>query len=350
MTATTARTAVPRADATPGPPRTMQAVVRERYGSADALELRQVAVPTPGPGEVLLRVHAAGLDRGAWHVMTGRPYLMRLVFGLRAPKNVTFGSEMAGVVEAVGAQVTGMRAGERVFGTCLGTSNGSFAQYALARADRLAPMPGGVTFEQAAAVPVSAQTALQALRDHGRVQPGQRVLIIGASGGVGTFAVQLARAFGASVTGVCSAAKVDLVRSLGAADVIDYARTDLARLGKTYDLVLDIGGNRPLAQLRRLLTRTGTLVLVGGEAGDAWTGGLGRQLKALVVSRLVPQRLVFFLTRENSADLRTLTGMVEDGALFPVVDQTCRLAGVADAMRDLEAGRVRGKVAVTVGA
>ncbi|WP_309573163.1 NAD(P)-dependent alcohol dehydrogenase [Deinococcus sp.] len=327
--------------------RIIQAVVRDRYGSADGLVLRHLDVPSVQADQVLVRVHAAGLDRGAWHVMTGRPYLMRLVFGLRAPKNVTLGLDVAGVVEAVGPQVTDLRPGDRVFGTCSGTPQGSFAEYAVARADRLARMPAHTPFQQAAVVPVSAQTALQALRNHGRVQPGQRVLIIGASGGVGTFAVQLAKTFGAVVTGVCSTAKVNLVRSLGADDVIDYTATDLAHTGERYDL-LDIGGNRPLSQLRRLLTAKGTLVLVGGEAGDPWTGGMGRQLTALLISRLVSQRLVAFITRENSADLQTLAGMIEARTLTPVIDRVCGLTGVADAMRDLEAGRVRGKVAVLV--
>lgn len=347
MTTTTARSADPSVHGL-AESRTMQAVVRERYGSADGLQLRQIGMPTLRADQVLVRVHAAGLDRGAWHLMTGRPYLMRLVFGLRAPRNVTLGSDVAGVVEAVGAQVTGFRPGERVFGTCFGTSSGSFAEYALARWDRLAHLPSSIPFEQAAVVPVSAQTALQALRDHGRLQSGQRVLIIGASGGVGTFAVQLARAFGACVTGVCSAAKVDLVRSLGADDVIDYTTTDLAQTGGNFDLILDIGGNRPLAQLRRRLTKTGTLVLVGAETGDGWNSGLGRQLRAMLISRVVPQRLVPFITRENSADLSTLAGMVEAGTLTPVIDRRYPLSGVADAMRDLEAGRVGGKVAITV--
>ncbi|MFB9990435.1 NAD(P)-dependent alcohol dehydrogenase [Deinococcus oregonensis] len=329
--------------------RTMQAVVRDRYGSADLLQLRQVEIPTIGENQILVRVHAAGLDRGAWHVMTGRPYLMRLAgFGLRAPKHLTLGSDVAGVIVAVGPQVTDLRPGGLVFGTCFGTHHGSFAEYAVARVNKLARMPAHTSFEQAAVVPGSAQTALQALRDHGRVQAGQRVLIIGASGGVGTFAVQLAKAFGAVVTGVCSTAKVNLVRSLGADEVIDYSETELAQVDARYDLVLDIGGNRPLSQLRRLLTAHGTLVLVGGEAGDPWTGGLARQLGALLISRFLPQRLVSFITKENSADLTTLAGMMDAGLLTPQIDRSTPLTGVADAMRDLEAGRISGKVAVTV--
>ncbi|UQN09470.1 NAD(P)-dependent alcohol dehydrogenase [Deinococcus sp. QL22] len=344
MMSKTARIAPPFADR-----RTMQAVVRDRYGSADLLQLRQVELPTITGDQVLLRVHAAGLDRGAWHIMTGRPYLMRLAgFGLRAPKNRTLGSDVAGVVVAVGPQVTDFRPGDRVFGTCFGTSHGSFAEYAVARTNKLARMPADTSFEQAAVVPGSAQTALQALRDHGRVQAGQRVLIIGASGGVGSFAVQLAKAFGAVVTGVCSTAKVNLVQSLGADHVIDYSSTDLAQMTERYDLVLDIGGNRSLSRLRRLLTAHGTLVLVGGEAGDRWTGGLGRQVGAMLISRFVPQRLVSFITKENSADLETLARMIEAGTLIPQLDRITPLAGVADAMHDLEAGRVSGKVAVSV--
>lgn len=329
--------------------RTMQAVIRDHYGSTDGLQLRQVDLPTVTGNQVLIRVRAAGLDRGAWHIMTGRPYLMRLAgFGLRRPKNLTLGSDVAGMVEAVGPQVMEFQPGDSVFGTCFGTGNGSFAEYAVARADRLAQMPVNASFEQAAVVPVSALTALQALRDHGRVQLGQRVLIIGASGGVGSFAVQIAKAFGAEVTGVCSTSKVDFVRSLGADEVIDYSATDLADMGERYDLVIDIGGNRPLAQLRQRLRSNGTLVLVGGEAGNPWTGGIGRQLSAPLISRFVSQRLVAFITRENSSDLKILAEMIETGTLTPMIDQVCRLTGVAGAMRDLEAGLVRGKVAVAV--
>jgi NADPH:quinone reductase-like Zn-dependent oxidoreductase len=329
--------------------RTMKAIAREHYGSADVLRLTDLEIPKISDDQVLVRVCAAGLDRGAWHIMTGRPYLMRLAgFGLRKPKNVTLGSEVAGVIEAVGQQVTGLQAGDKVYGTCFGTDNGSFAEYAVARANKLAQMPANTSFEQAAAVPVSAMTALQALRDHGRVQAGQRVLIIGASGGVGTFAVQIARAFGATVTGVCSTAKMNLVRSLGADEVIDYTSTDITDTNERYDLVLDIGGNRPVSQLRHLLADHGTLVFVGGEAGDQWTGGMGRQLIALLISRFTHQHLVTFICNENSADLETLAGLIEAGKLAPVIDRTCPLAGVPEAMRDLEAGRVRGKVVVAI--
>jgi NADPH:quinone reductase-like Zn-dependent oxidoreductase len=321
----------------------MRAVVRHRYGSADVLELSDVDVPRAGDDEVLVRVHAAGIDRGAWHIMAGLPYLIRVAgFGVRRPKSAGLGSELAGVVEAVGANVTGLRAGDAVFGTC----RASFAEYAAARADKLAPMPVNLSFEQAAAVPVSAVTALQALRDRGRVEPGQRVLVVGASGGVGTYAVQIAKALGATVTGVCSTAKVDLVRSIGADHVIDYTHADIGDGDARYDLVLDIGGNRPLSALRRVLTRDGTLVIVGGEGGGRWTGGLHRQLGAMLLSPFVRQRLGTFVAKENSADLDALRALIESGAVTPVIDRVVALRDVPDAMRDLAAGRVRGKIVV----
>jgi NADPH:quinone reductase-like Zn-dependent oxidoreductase len=321
----------------------MKAIIRERYGSPDVLRLGEVEVPEVGDEELLVRVRAAGLERGAWHVMAGLPYLLRGAgYGLRRPKIAGLGSELAGVVEAVGGNVTGLAAGEAVFGTC----SASFAEYASTEPDRLARMPANLSFEQAAAVPVSAVTALQALRDHGRVKPGQRVLVIGASGGVGTFAVQIAKAFGAHVTGVSSTPKVDLVRSLGADHVIDYTRADITGDGKRYDVVLDIGGNRPLSRLRRVLTRDGTLVIVGGEAGGRWTGGIHRQLGAMVLSRFVRQRLGTFIAKPNRADLDELRVLIEAGSVTPVVDRVITLDLVPDAIRDLTAGRVRGKVII----
>lgn len=323
--------------------RTMKAVVRETYGSAEVLQLKEIEIPQAGNGEVLIRVQAAGLDRGAWHVMMGKPYLMRLAgFGLRRPNNIKLGSEVAGVVEAVGQNVTGFKPGDRVFGT----SSGSFAEYALAPASKLAHMPIKASFEQAAAVPISAQTALQALLNHGHLQAGQQVLIIGASGGVGSFAVQIAKALGAKVTGVCSTAKLDLVRSLGADAVIDYTQTDLAQLEQRFDLILDIGGSRPIAPLRRMLSEQGRLVVVGGEGGDNLTGGIGRQMGAMLGSSFSRQKVVMFICNENSQDLSTLAGLMEAGKLNSAIDRVCALGGVADAMRDLEAGRVRGKVVV----
>ena len=322
----------------------MKAIARDRYGAADVLELRDVAVPRIGDDEVLVRVRAAGLDRGAWHIMAGLPYLIRVAgYGLRRPKAAVLGSEVAGVVEAVGAEVSGLRPGEAVFGTC----RGSFAEYAVARPDRLARMPANVSFEQAAAAPVSAVTALQAVRDRGRVQAGQRVLVVGASGGVGTFAVQIAKARGAHVTGVCSTPKVDLVRAIGADHVIDYTHAEITDDNERYEVVLDIGGNRPLSQLRRVLTRDGTLVIVGGEGGGRWIGGIDRQLRAMALSPFVRQRLGTFITKESSADLDAIRALIETGAVTPVVDRVVGLHQVPDAIRDLAAGRARGKIVLT---
>jgi NADPH:quinone reductase-like Zn-dependent oxidoreductase len=322
----------------------MKAIVRGAYGSADVLAVKDIEVPELADNEVLVRVRAAGVDRGAWHIMTGLPYLGRLAFGIRRPKAATLGSELAGVVEAVGAEASGVQPGEEVFGI----GNGSFAQYAAARPGKLARKPANLTFEQAAAVPVSGLAALQAVRDKGGVRAGQHVLIIGASGGVGTFAVQIAKAFGAKVTGVCSTAKVEVVRSIGADHVIDYTHRDITDDADRYDVVLDIGGNRPLSQLRRALTHDGTLVIVGGEGGGRWFGGIDRQLRAMALSPFVPQRLGTFITSENSKDLDTLRDLIEAGAVTPVIDRVCSLAEVPDAIRDLDAGRVRGKRVIAV--
>jgi NADPH:quinone reductase-like Zn-dependent oxidoreductase len=258
----------------------MQAVVQEAYGSVDVLRLARIARPEVADDEVLLKVQAAGLDRGTWHVMTGLPYLGRLAFGLRRPRNPVLGLDVAGTVVGVGSAVTRFSAGDQVFGFC----KGSFAEYAVAPENKLARKPVNITFEQAAVVPVSAATALQGLCDAGRIEAGQLVLVIGASGGVGSYAVQLAKAFGAQVTGVCSTSKADLVRSLGADHVVDYTCEDFAEATHHYDLILDIGGNPPVARLRRALTPRGTAVIVGGERGGSWTGGIHRQLGALAMS------------------------------------------------------------------
>lgn len=324
--------------------RTMQAIVQEGYGCADVLRVARIARPVIADHEVLLRVHAAGLDRGAWHFMTGRPYLMRLAVGLRTPKHPVLGREVAGTVVAVGSAVTRFAVGDEVFGI----GQGAFAEYSAAREDKLARKPANITFEQAAVIAVSAITALQALTDVGHVQPGQRVLVIGASGGVGSYAVQLAKALGAEVTGVCSTAKLDLVRSLGADHVIDYTRDDFADGTNCYDLILDIGGNPSPTRLRRALTPRGTAVIIGGEEGGSLTGGMDRQLRALTVSLFVGQRLTGLLCKENAADLERLTKLIETGALTPSIDRTYPLAEVADAMRHLAAGQARGKVAITV--
>ncbi|KOU98950.1 NADPH:quinone reductase [Streptomyces sp. XY511] len=321
----------------------MKAIVQDRYGPADVLRLDEVDRPVPGRGEVLVRVHAAAVDQGVWHLVTGLPYALRPVFGLRAPRVRTPGMDLAGRVEAVGPDVTRVRPGDEVFGSC----QGSFAEYACAKEDALAPKPAGLGFEEAATVPVSGVTALKALRDVGRVRAGQRVLVLGASGGVGTYAVQLAKAFGAHVTGVCSTAKTDLVRSIGADEVVDYKQEDPVDGSRRYDLVLDIAGNRPLSRLRRALTPRGTLVIVGGEGGGRWLGGNERQLGALLLSPFVGQRLRSLAVMEqHHSDLRALTELIEDGSVTPVVDRSYPLAEVPDAIRHLRGGQVRGKIAI----
>ena len=323
----------------------MKAVQQQRYGGPETWQLRDVPVPEPQPGEVLVRVRAAGLDRGTWHLMTGRPLVMRLALGLRGPRVPTPGRDLAGVVEAVGEGVTRFAVGDEVYGT---TVRGSFAELVRAKVDRLAHKPESLSFEEAAAVPVSAQTALQALRDQGRVRAGQKVLVIGASGGVGSYAVQLAKAFGAEVTAVASTTKLDLVRSLGADHVVDYTQDDLTRHGQRYDLVLDIAGNRPVRVLRRLLTDDGTLVFVGGEDGGRLTGGLHRSFGGALLSLFVKHRLVTFVASENAADLETLRDLLGEDGPRPAVDRTFPLADAAKAMAHLEAGHARGKVVLTV--
>jgi NADPH:quinone reductase-like Zn-dependent oxidoreductase len=323
----------------------MKAIVQDTYGSTDVLELRDIDKPEIADGEVLVRVHAAGVDRGVWHLMTGLAYPIRLAgYGLRAPKTPVPGTDMAGVVEAVGNDVTRFQPGDEVFGI----GKGAFAEYARAPEDKLAPKPANLTFEQAAVVAISGLTALQGLRDKGRVEPGQRVLIIGASGGVGTYAVQLAKAFGAEVTAVCSTTKVDMVRSLGADHVVDYTREDFAEGEQRYDLILDIGGNPSLSRLRRALAPKGTLVIVGGELGGRWLGGLDRQLRALVLSRFVGQKLTSLLSKENHRDLLVLKELIEAGKVTPVIDRTYPLSEVPQAIRYLEEGHARGKVVITI--
>ncbi len=324
---------------------TMQAIVQDGYGSVDRLVHAQVARPEIADGEVLVRVHAAGLDRGTWHMMAGKPYLLRVLgFGIRRPKNRVPGLDVAGTVAAVGSAVTRFAIGDEVFGM----SRGSFAEYAAAREDKLARKPANLSFEQAAVVPISAGTALQGLTDVGRVKAGDKVLVLGASGGVGSYAVQLAKAFGAEVTGVAGTAKLDLVRSLGADHVLDYTRDDYADGSHHYDLVLDIAGNPGLSRLRRALTPTGTVVLVGGEDGGNLTGGMNRSLRALALSALVRQRLAWFVAQERASDLERLTELIEAGQVTPSIDRTYPLDQVPDAMRHLVSGQVRGKVAITI--
>jgi NADPH:quinone reductase-like Zn-dependent oxidoreductase len=326
---------------------TMTAVVQDRYGPdpEDVLRVAQLARPAITDAEVLVRVRAASVDRGTWHIMAGLPYPIRLAgFGLRRPKYANPGRNLAGTVEGVGAHVTGLAVGDEVFGTATST----FAEYAAARPATLAPKPANLTFEQAAAVPVSGSTALQAVRDHARVQPGDTVLVIGASGGVGSFAVQLAKAAGAEVTGVCSTAKVELVRSLGADHVIDHTREDFASGGPRFDVVLDTGGNAPLRRLRRALTPRGRLVIIGGETDGRLLGGSDRGIRASVLSLFGDQRMGTFVASENAADLIALTEFVECGQLTPAIDRTYPLDDVVAAVRHLLDGRARGKLVVSV--
>jgi NADPH:quinone reductase-like Zn-dependent oxidoreductase len=321
----------------------MEAIVQDRYGSADRMRLSQIERPILAADEVLVQVRAAGLDRGTCHLMRGEPYLIRILgFGFRGPKNRVPGLDVAGTVAAAGADVGRFQVGDEVFGI----ARGSFADYAAAREDKLVRKPARLTFEQAAVVAVSGLAAIKGLHV-GRIAAGQKVLIIGASGGVGTYAVQLAKAFGATVTGVASTAKADLVRSIGADEVIDYTREDFADGRQHYDLILDIGGNSRLSRLRRALTPKGTLVIAGGEG--KWTG-VGRQLCALALSPVVPQRLTMYVssTNKRQADLQALRQHIEAGHLKPIVGKTYPLPEVPEAIRHLEGGRAHGKIAITV--
>ncbi len=322
---------------------TMRAVVQDRYGSSEVLRLADVARPTIGDREVLVRVHAAGLDRGTEHVMTGKPYAVRLAMGVRRPRNPVPGRDVAGTVVEVGSSVTRFAVGDEVYGI----APGSFAEYASAREDKLARKPANLSFEQAAVVPVSATTALRALTDAGRVQPGQSVLVLGASGGVGSYAVQLAKAFGAEVTGVASTAKLDMVTSLGADHVIDYTRQDFADGSRRYDLVLDIGGTPSLTRLRRALAPRGTVVFVGGEQAGKLLG-MGRQIRGALLSVFLRQRLVLLAAKERGSDVERLTELVEAGKVTPSLESSYPLEQAPAAVRRLEAGEVRGKLAITV--
>jgi NADPH:quinone reductase-like Zn-dependent oxidoreductase len=322
---------------------TMRAVVQDGYGSVGVLRLARIPRPEPGASEVLLQVHAAGLDRGQWHLMTGLPYLVRPVAGLRGPRNPVMGLDVAGTVVAAGPAVTRFSVGDEVFGF----GRGTFAEYAVAREDKLAPKPVNASLTQAAVVPVSAVTALLALTDVGHVKKGQKVLITGASGGVGSYAVQLAVAFGAEVTGVCSTTKTDLVRSLGAAHVIDHSQDDFADGARRYDLIIDIAGNPAISRLRRALNPTGTAVITGGEHGGNWTG-MGRQFRALALSPFLRQRLTMLTPRQRSADLERLTVLIEAGQVTPSIGATYPLDQVPEAMRYLESGAARGKIAIVI--
>ena len=322
---------------------TMRAITQSRYGSSEVLQLTQVPRPTVRDDEVLVRVHAAGLDRGTEHLMTGKPYAVRLATGIRRPRNPVLGRDVAGTVEQVGAKVTDFRQGDKVYGV----ARGSFAEYAVTTADRLAQMPDNLSFAQAAVIPISAGAALQALTDAGNVEAGQSVLVTGASGGVGSYAVQLAVSMGAVVTGVSSGAKTAHVVALGAHHVLDYTRDDWADGTRRYDLILDIAGNPPVRKLRQALRPRGTTVFVGGEGNGAVTG-MTRQVGGAALSPLLNQRLVILMARERGADYERLRHLVEAGDLTPALDHTYPLERAADAVRRLEDGMIRGKVALTI--
>lgn len=324
-------------------PRTMTAVVQRGYGGTDVLSVDRIDVPEPGEGQVLLRVAAAGVDRGVWHIMAGLPYIVRPMFGMSTPRQPIPGLDVAGTVVALGPGTTDLAIGDAVFGT----ADGSFAEYAVADASALARIPAGVDMIAAAALPVSGLAALEAVRDHAAVQAGQSVLVLGASGGVGGYAVQIVVAAGAEVTGVASAAKADFVRSLGARRVIDYAAIDVTALPDRYDVIIDINGRLPLGRLVRILTPEGTLVIVGGEDGGSLTGGIQRQFGARIRSAFTRRRLGFFISSESRAGLPELARLVASGQLRSTVDVVRPLSAVREAIDDLTAGRIRGKAVLT---
>jgi NADPH:quinone reductase-like Zn-dependent oxidoreductase len=324
----------------------MKAIVQERFGPPDVLQLVDTDPPEVGADDVLVRVHAAALNPYDWHIMRGDPLIARLMgeVGLRKPKARVAGVDAAGRVEAVGANVRGLRPGDEVLGFC----QGAFAQYARAKADKVVPKPGRLTFEQAAAVPMAGTTALRGIRDVGAVRAGHRVLVNGAAGGVGTYAVQIATALGAEVTGVCSTRNVELVRSIGAVDVVDYTTEDFTDGRVRYDVILDNVCNRPLRRLRRALTPTGILVLNGGGSPGHVLGPVGSILRAVVVNRFVRERLRLLPHEQKREQLLTLTGLIEAGKLTPVLDRTYPLADTAEGLRRVEQGHARGKVVITV--
>lgn len=322
----------------------MKAIVQDAYGTADLLELRDIDRPVPRDDEVLVEVRAAGVGPEVWHLMTGKPYVARVALGVRKPKNPVRGWDGAGRVEAVGAKVTEFKPGDEVFGNC----EGSFAEYARAKAGKIALKPANFTFEQAAALPVSGMTALQALSGKSRPQPGQRVLVIGASGGVGTYAVQLAAMYGAEVTGVCGPGGADLVRSLGATHVIDYTTADITDGPDRYDVIVDNAGLRPLPVLRRALTPRGTLVIVGGEGGTGFFGGMSRGLRAVLMSPFIGQNLRNLVSISRTDDLQTLKDLAEQGRITPAIDRAYPLSEAPAALRHLEKGHPRGKLVITV--
>jgi NADPH:quinone reductase-like Zn-dependent oxidoreductase len=324
---------------------TMRAVTQHRYGDSGVLSVTEIEQPTIAPDEGLVDVVAAAVDRGTEHLMTGRPWLIRLAgFGLFRPKQPVIGLDVAGVVRAVGDDVTRFAVGDEVFGI----AKGSLAEFAAASESKLAKKPAAISFEQAAASTVSGITALQAVDDVGHLEPGQRVLVIGASGGVGTFAVQIARAMGGVVDGVAGTRNLELVSSLGAEHVDDHRTTDIADISRRYDLVVDVGGRNPIRKLRRLLTPAGTLVIVGGENGNRVTGGIGRQLRAMVLSPFVRQRLTTFMSTEHHSFVERLAIYLGSGDVVPVIGSRFTLNRAIDAMRLLESGAASGKTVVHV--
>jgi NADPH:quinone reductase-like Zn-dependent oxidoreductase len=327
----------------------MKAIVQDGYGSPEVLTLSEIDRPVVKGDEVLVRVHATSVNPADWHLMRGDPRIARLDFGLRKPKHSIPGCDLAGRVEAVGENVTMIQPGDEVFGSPFGHGFGAFAEFCVCVSeDLLALKPANLSFDQAAAVPLAALTALQGLRDHGRVEPEHKVLIVGASGGVGTFAVQIAKSFGAEVTGVCSTRNVEMVRSLGADHVIDYTQEDFTQAGQRYDLIFQCAGTRSPSGLRRALAPKGTLVPISGESDGHWIGPLGRAIKAVVLFRFVSQRVVIFTVKPNKEDLQFLKELIEAGKVTPVIDRRHSLGEVPEAIRYLEEGHARGKVVVTV--
>jgi NADPH:quinone reductase-like Zn-dependent oxidoreductase len=326
----------------------MKAVSSIEYGPPEVLELAEIERPVPKDAEVLLKVHAASVNPADWHLLRGDPYIARLQIGLRRPKYRVLGCDVAGRIEVVGEDVTMFQPGDEVFGSPFMRGFGAFAEHVRVPEDLLALKPDALSFEQAAAVPLAASTALQGLRDHGGIESGQRVLIVGASGGVGTFAVQIAKYFGAEVTGVCSTRNVDLVRSLGADHVIYYTREDFTRNKQKYDLIFQLAGTHSPSECRRALTAKGTLVLSSGESNGRWLGPVARIIRAQVLSPFVSQKMVSFTVRPNKEDLQSLKQLIESGKLTPVIDRTYPLSETAEALRYLESGRARGKVVITV--
>lgn len=326
----------------------MRAIVQDEYGSADVLTLEELERPVVGPGQVLVRVHAASVNPADWHFMRGEPYVARLQAGLRRPKAAVLGCDLAGTVEAVGERAGGYAVGDEVFGCSFMRGFGAFAEFAAISTEVVSRKPATLSFAEAAAVPLAALTALQGIRDHGQVKTGKAVLIIGASGGVGTFAVQIAKARGAEVTGVCSSTNADLVRSLGADRVIDYASQDITESDERYDLIFQLGGSHAPGALRSLLNSKGTLLLSSGESTGRWIGPLGRVIKASLLSPFVSQSLVSFTVKPNSDDLDVIKELIDDGRVRPVIDRAFQLADVPDAIKQVERGHTQGKIVVNV--